>query len=188
MGFPFLFCGLIIVLCLLRHIAYIYVRSKNGWEKMKKVCEMKKNFKQTDRKENDWKSFQFDIVKYGLAAAVLMEIVSLPFLGLSLRFVYGLALGTAISVVNFRIQGYSYEKLLSSIHGMVARMSVAALSFLLRMLLYGAAFLVCVKTGGGCIPGILCGFITIPCGIYYSCVFRKKGKGKKSQKSEEGII
>lgn len=119
--------------------------------------------------KTDWKTFQLEMIKYGVAAAVIFEIVSLPILGFSVQFAYGLALGTAVAVVNFRIQAFTCERVLYSRSGMLA-----AFSFPIRMLIYGGVFLVCIRTAGASAVGAACGFMTLPCGTFYAHVIKRR--------------
>lgn len=119
-------------------------------------------------------SFKNEIFKYGIAAAAVMELASLPFLGLDAQFLYGLLLGTAIAIVNFNLMAFSFWLALEWRKG-----AIAFLGFLVRLAVYGAAFYMSVKIGLISGAGTALGFLTLKLALFYLHGFRPKySKGR----------
>lgn len=113
------------------------------------------------------------ILHAGLAAALLFELLSLPFLGFDIRFLYGLALGTAVAVVNLKLLRITAEWVLSHRWGP----AIAVAGYMLRLLVYGAAFLTAYRLGTASGIGSLLGFVTLKLGILYAFGFgRTRGQ------------
>jgi hypothetical protein len=94
--------------------------------------------------------------------ALIFEAGSLLFLGFDIGFAYGLALGTAVSVVNFNILAYTSRKLLNN--GYVW-MSFAG--YIVRLVVYGFAFYAALRVNLVAAFGSALGFLTLKLAIYY---------------------
>lgn len=103
--------------------------------------------------------------------AAVIELIAILVKGVRLDFTYGLALGTAISIVNFHVMAFfikrSYEK------GGAVGTSFAG--YLVRLVLYAAAVLVSAKTSNASLLGTILGFLTIQIGIYVDSFIGRKG-------------
>lgn len=106
--------------------------------------------------------FKNKIVQYGIIAALICEVVSLFFLGWNPGFTYGLALGTAISIVNFTMMEVTLRRVLST-----GNRWMASLGYLIRLLFYGVAFYSAIKIGIVSAVGVLIGFMTLKVAIFY---------------------
>ncbi|MBR0599188.1 ATP synthase subunit I [Sinanaerobacter chloroacetimidivorans] len=114
-------------------------------------------------------AFKNQIFFYGIIVAALCELASLPFLGLNRMFSYGLALGTAIAIVNFNIMEFTLKKALAGRGG-----SMAFIGYILRLLIYGGAFYMSMRVGTISGLGTLLGFLTLKAAIYYLHGFKAK--------------
>lgn len=118
---------------------------------------------------NGLTAFKNEIFKYGIIVAAIVELASLPFLGPDVQFLYGLILGTAISIVNFNLMEITFKRAL------VSKSSVIAfVGYLIRLVLYGGAFYMAMKVSN--ISGLasLLGFMTLKAAIYYLHGFKAK--------------
>jgi len=124
--------------------------------------------------------FKFQIIKYTLIAAIILEVGSIPILGFSLVYLCGLISGTLISIMGFLILLYMSEKVLSS-----GVKWMASLGTLLQLPFYGVAFYICMKTGG-LLAGVACviGFMTTRLSMIY--VHGIKSRLSARKKSSEG--
>lgn len=107
-------------------------------------------------------SFKNQIFKYGIIIAVLCQLISLPFLGLNPQFSYGLALGTAIAIVNFTILEFTLKKVIEDRKG-----SLAFVGYLIRLAVYGGAFYISMRVSLISGMATLIGFMTLKLAIYY---------------------
>ncbi len=108
------------------------------------------------------KEFRNEIILYGCIMAAVAEVISLFVIGPTVMFPLGLVIGTAISIIGFIILIRTGQILMDS-----KKKSPVVLGYGFRILLYGAAFLVCIKISVPCGFGCGCGFITIHFGILF---------------------
>lgn len=118
---------------------------------------------------NDLTTFKNKIFLYGIIVMVIFEIVSLPLIGLDIKYTYGLVLGTFISIANFNILAFTLKKVLSG-----GNKSFIFLGYFLRLLLYGVAVVTAFKVSNYAGFGSLLGFITVKISIYYLHGFKTK--------------
>lgn len=128
----------------------------------------------------DLKVFKNRIIKYGLAISLLVELVSLPIHGWDPKFLYGLALGTSIAVVNLNFLEFtvkiSVERSLKSIF--------FVLGYTIRMLIYGAGFYLSYKFSTAAGVAAVLGYLTLKVAIYYVYGFKPKFSKNGSASSE----
>ena len=93
---------------------------------------------------------------------MIFEAGFLPFLGPDAAFAYGLALGTAVSVVNFNILAYTSRKLLNS-----GRAWLSFAGYIVRLAVYGFAFYTALRVNLVAALGSALGFLTLKLAIYY---------------------
>ena len=118
---------------------------------------------------NDLTAFKNQIFKYGIMVAAIFDVVSLPFLGLDAKFSYGLALGTAIAIVNFNIMEFTLKKTLQGNGG-----TISILGYIIRLAFYGGAFYMSMRMSPISGIGTLAGFLTLKVAIYYVHGFKSK--------------
>lgn len=106
--------------------------------------------------------FKNQIFLYGIFVMILMEVISLPFLGFNIKYTYGLVLGTAIAIVNFNILTISSSWMLTG-----KNKFFASLSYLIRLLIYGGVFYIAMKTSYMAGLGSVLGFMTLKVSIFY---------------------
>lgn len=91
--------------------------------------------------------------------------------GVQLDFVYGLALGTAVSIANFHVLAYfvkqTYER--------GGSIGLSFTGYLIRLPLYAVAVLTAAKTGNTSLLGTILGFVTIQFGIYVDSFIGRNG-------------
>jgi len=125
-------------------------------------------------------TFKFSIIKYTIAIAVVIEVCSIPVLGFRAEFLCGLLAGALISVLSFIMMVYMSKRTLES-----GIRWMTSLGYLIRLPIYGAVFLICIKTGG-LIAGIAClaGFLTNMAAIIFIHGIKPNfSKGKKGRVS-----
>jgi hypothetical protein len=124
---------------------------------------------------DDLTAFKNQIFLYGIVTAMIFEAGSLLFLGFDRGFAYGLALGTAISIVNFNLLAFSLRRALAK----GGRVQVFVV-YMFRLCLYGLAFYMSARISLASAAGAALGFITLKIAIYYLHGFRAKfSKGRK---------
>jgi hypothetical protein len=121
-------------------------------------------------------AFKNRIFFHGIAVALIFEAGSLLFLGFDIGFAYGLALGTAVSVVNFNILVFASRRLLAS-----GRAWMSFANYIVRLAVYGFAFYMALRVSHTAAIGAALGFITLKLAIYYIHGFR----GIRSASSEK---
>ena len=117
---------------------------------------------QKGRRVTSLKEFRNEIIIYAIVMAAVAEVISLIIIGPSMMFALGLVIGTAISIIGFIILVRTGQILMDS-----KKKSPVVLGYGLRVILYGAAFLICIKLALPCGAGCGCGFITIHFGILF---------------------
>jgi hypothetical protein len=127
-------------------------------------------------KNNDLSKFKLQIFKYTLIAAIIFGLGSLPVLGLSVSYLYGLALGTCVGIFGFNILIFISKKVLNE-----RKAWLAPLGYFIRLPIYGFAFYLCFAgygftSGIGCILGIMSIQVSI---IYVHGIKSKLTKGKQ---------
>jgi hypothetical protein len=110
-------------------------KSKNrGWENISKI--------------------RIKITLYSIIAAGIAEVVSLPIVGASILFSYGLALGAAVAIINLHVLSSTITIATES-----GRKGAAILGYIVRIAIYAAAFWLTVRTsllsGAGAAIGFL---------------------------------
>ncbi|MBK5245835.1 MAG: ATP synthase subunit I [Peptostreptococcaceae bacterium] len=124
---------------------------------------------------NDLTAFKNKIFLYGLIVMMVFEIVSLPLIGLDIKYTYGLFLGTFIAIANFNILAFTLKTVLSN-----GNKSFIFLGYFLRLALYGVAVVTAFKINNHAGFGSLLGFITVKISIYYLHGFKTKfSEGRK---------
>jgi hypothetical protein len=120
-------------------------------------------------------AFKNQIFFHGLVAALIFEAGSLLFLGFDAGFAYGLALGTAVSVVNFNILAHTSRRLLNG-----GRAWMGFAGYLVRLAVYGFAFYMALRVSHAAAIGAALGFLTLKLAIYYIHGFKSPRLAKKS--------
>lgn len=117
----------------------------------------------------DLGSFKKEILLATLASAVFAELISLVIVGPDRGFGAGLAAGTMTTMGSFLILART-----GSMIDITNNSFPVIGGYFVRMLLYGAVFFFCIRTGILCGFGCLAGFITLHFGIVmlYSVVYR----------------
>jgi hypothetical protein len=126
-------------------------------------------------------AFKNQIFMHGILLALIFEAGSLFFLGWDRGFAYGLALGTAISIVNFNILAFTLQIVLKN-----GKRWLTLVSYMIRLSIYGFAFYMAIKISLTAGAGAGLGFITLKVAIYYIHGFRAKfSKGRKARPEPE---
>ena len=127
------------------------------------------------------KSFIASIFKYGIATACLMAAASMLVIGWDPFVVYGLTLGTSISIVNHIFLAFTANLCLSVRRGPI----ISVLGYLMRLAIYGLVFYASYKaagiTGG---MGTLLGFLALKIAIYYYYGFKPGFASKHYDKTK----
>lgn len=112
---------------------------------------------------------------YSLVVAIIVQMGSLCFVGLDLLFTYGLALGTSIAIVNYNLLKFSSRLALSKGKGI----SLVLFGYIIRLTIYGGAFLLSYRSG--VVGGIatLLGFVSFKIALYYLYGIKSGFKSKK---------
>jgi hypothetical protein len=126
-------------------------------------------------KDNELIAFKNQIFLYGIGIALIFEVISLPFLGFDRGFAYGLALGTAISIVNFNLLAFTLGKVLEN-----GSKTLAFIGYMVRLCLYGLVFYVSMRVSLWAGAGSVLGFVVLKIAMYYLHGFKAKfSKGRK---------
>lgn len=118
---------------------------------------------------SDLTSFKNKIFLHAIVIMVIFEAISLPFLGLDIKFAYGLVLGTCISIVAFSVMAFTLNRVLNT-----GNKGLAFFSYLLRLAIYGFALISAFKVSNKAALGCALGFITVKLAIYYIHGFKAK--------------
>ncbi len=111
---------------------------------------------------NGLTAFKNKIFKYGIMASAIVELASIPFLGFDVQFLYGLALGTAIAIVNFNLMAFTFHLVLERRNA-----SLAFIGYLVRLAVYGAGFLASLQVGMISALGTAIGYLTLKLAMFY---------------------
>lgn len=137
----------------------------------------------------DLTKFKNKIFLYGILVMLLMEVISLLFLGFNLKFSYGLLLGTAISIVNFNILAITITRVVTS-----GKKFLATISYLIRLIIYGTVFLIAIKTSNYAGIGCVLGFLTTKVAIFFihglqpGFKWVRKKKGGETAQAKRNIL
>lgn len=101
---------------------------------------------------------------YSLIVAIIFEVGSLCFIGIDPLFTYGLALGTAIAIVNYNFLRFTSGLALVKGKGI----SFVLLGYIIRLSIYGGTFLISYRSGAAGGIATLLGFISFKIALYYS--------------------
>lgn len=112
----------------------------------------------------DLKSYRNRIIKYAAIAGLVFWLGSLPFAGVRSLFLPGLLLGYAVSAVNFFFLAKALERSLSMAEDEAKKYVLK--NYILRLLLYGAVFLLSLRLGLPAALGSLAGICTTKAAIY----------------------
>ena len=111
---------------------------------------------------SDLTSFKNKIFFHAIIIMGIIEVISLPFLGLDVKFGYGLLMGTCISIVNFNIMAFTFSRALNS-----GNKALVFISYLLRLAIYGVALISAFKVNNTAALACALGFLTVKLAIYY---------------------
>ena len=118
---------------------------------------------------SDLTSFKNKIFLHAIIIMGIIEVISLPFLGLDVKFGYGLLLGTCISIVNFNILAITLNRALQN-----GNKLLVILSYFLRLAIYGFALISAFKVSNQAGLACILGFLTVKLAIYYLHGFKAK--------------
>lgn len=119
-------------------------------------------------------SFKNEIFKYGVMAAAIFELASLPFLGLDVQFFYGLTLGTAVAIANFNLMAITFHLTLER-----RKSAIAFFGYFIRLAIYGGAFYISLQVSLISALGTGLGFLTLKLALFYLHGFKSKfSKGR----------
>ncbi|MDD3167954.1 MAG: ATP synthase subunit I [Eubacteriales bacterium] len=128
-------------------------------------------------------SFKNEIFKYGIMAAAIIELASLPFMGLDVQFFYGLSLGTAIAIVNFNLMAFTFWMTLEK-----RKSAIAFIGFLVRLAIYGTAFYMSMRISLISALGTALGFFTLKLALFYLHGFKSEfSKGRVVREEPEEL-
>jgi hypothetical protein len=128
-------------------------------------------------------SFKNEIYKAGILIAAFFELASLPFLGVDVQFFYGLALGTAIAIVNFNLMELTFRWTLE-----LRKSSITVVGFFVRLVIYGIVFYMSIRIGLVSALGTALGFLTLKLALFYLHGFKAKfSKGRTVREEPEEL-
>ena len=110
-------------------------------------------------------SFRLQIYKYTLIISIICEAAALPFLKFTARYVhysYGLVLGTCVAIMSFNILFIVSQKVLAK-----KKRWLAPFGYMIRLPIYGAAFIFCLKASVVAAVACLIGFMTVVAAMIY---------------------
>lgn len=119
-------------------------------------------------------TFKNRIVKYGIVLMFIIEIASIPVIGLNYKFALGLLLGTAISVVNLYLLAFQCRQVI-----MQGNKLISVWGYLLRLFLFGAVAVICIKISLRCGVGAILGILTTKAAMFIVSMSRSK-EGKEA--------
>jgi len=119
--------------------------------------------------EKNLSALKGKIYKYSFLTAVVIEAISLIFLGFDRQFAAGLILGTCISAVNFRLH---VLQILTLDFSQGKRRRGVLIKYVIRIVLYAISFYLALRISYICALGALLGFMTQKVAIVAEFVFR----------------
>lgn len=105
---------------------------------------------------SDLLKFKNRIFLHCLALAVVVEIISLPIIGWQWRFLAGILAGAVTTVINFSLLVAFAERMLA-----ISDKKVVVGGYFIRMLIYGAVFVLGIQLGMYAAIGVAIGFFTL---------------------------
>lgn len=102
------------------------------------------------------------VLLHCMAAAVLIELISLAFHGFDSRFLLGLVAGTGTTVLNYG----SLERSVLALMDKNSRVR-AVTGYFLRLPVYGLVFYLCLRAGPSSAVGCVLGFLTLQLALFY---------------------
>lgn len=105
---------------------------------------------------------------YCILIAVIIELGSLCIIGWVPQFLYGLALGTSVAIINYKLLVLSSKASLKMGRGL----SLAIVGYCVRLVIYGVAFYVSYKIGTVSGIATLFGYMTIKLAMFYVYGFK----------------
>ena len=108
-------------------------------------------------KNRGWQNiskYKKEITRYTIIAALVAEVISLPIFKPGILFPYGLAIGVCIAIVNLHVISITIEQAVNR-----GKKGPVILGLVIRILLYGGAFLLAAKTSGVTAIGAAIGFL-----------------------------
>ena len=127
------------------------------------------SFIQKDNQMSDLTGFKNKIFFHAIIIMGIIEVVSIPFLGLDVKFGYGLLMGTCISIVNFNILAITLNRALQN-----GNKLLVILSYFLRLAIYGFALISAFKVSNQAGLACILGFLTVKLAIDYLHGFKAK--------------
>ncbi len=118
---------------------------------------------------NDLLQFKREIYLYALICGAIMEIISIPIVGIGTQFAYGIGAGTLISIANFSIMSFAYSWMLTT-----KRILISIASYILRLALSAAAILAALNISTLSAVAALLGLITVKLAIFYLHSIKKR--------------
>ena len=109
--------------------------------------------KSKKRRSMNISKFKKEISLCTVVLAIIVEIISLPIIGWNTLFVYGLAIGTVVAIINTNILSKAVEKAVEN-----NKRKYIIITYILRMVLYGGAFALSLKTANIAGLGTAIGF------------------------------
>lgn len=109
--------------------------------------------------------------------AGIIEIGSLLFIGWSPRFLYGLALGCVVAIGNYSLLTVGAKLSLHLKSGVV----VNILSYIVRMCIYAATFLISYRLGTESGIATIFGFMTLKIALYHEHGIKPGFRNKKEE-------
>lgn len=118
---------------------------------------------------------------YCLIVGAIIELASICFIGWDALFLYGLALGTSVAIVNYKLLIFSSRLALSSKKGI----SLVATGYIIRLAIYGGVFFLSYTSGVTSGIGTLLGYMTVKIVIFYEYGIKP---GMASQKYDKTTL
>ena len=101
------------------------------------------------------------LILYTIIAAVVVEVISLPVIGPNLLFSYGLAIGACAAIIALNIIAVSIDRAAER-----GKRKPVIFGYIVRVLLYGGALFLSVRTSGLSFAGAAIGLLLPHAAIY----------------------
>ena len=111
---------------------------------------------------------------YCILIAVIIELGSLCIIGWVPQFLYGLALGTSVAIINYKLLVLSSKLSLEMGRGII----LSIVGYCARLAIYGVAFYVSYKIGTVSGIATLLGYMTIKLAMFYVYGFKSGFKSR----------